>query len=409
MSRALRIYVVEDNPMQADIARALLEKAGHHVTVHTSSVEALKDIPCARPDCVLLDIMMPEMDGYELCRRLRAAPELAGTKLVIVTTKGFPFERKRSMEMGADAYFVKPLHPSTFATEVERLVAGTLTLTFWGVRGTLPVCRADSMRYGGNTLCVSLAFPDGRLFVFDAGTGIKSLSDSLVASKRSRIEATILISHPHWDHINALPFFVPFYVPGNHFEIGGPSHGDVTMRQLIAAQMDGVYFPITVREFGAHVEYRDLGEGSFDLAGVPLRTLLLSHPGNCLGYRLEVGGRSVCFVTDNEIFPPGSPLHSEEYLDRLTAFTRDADHVVIDCTYTDEEYPKKTTWGHSSATTVADLAVAASVKTLYIVHHDPDQTDAIIDAKLARCRQRIADRRGTTTVLAPSDGAAFDI
>jgi L-ascorbate metabolism protein UlaG (beta-lactamase superfamily) len=60
-------------------------------------------------------------------------------------------------------------------------------------------------------------------------------------------------------------------------------------------------------------------------------------------------------------------------------------------------------------TPVADLAAAARVKSLYIVHHDPDQTDAIIDAKLARCRERLAERGASTTVLAPADGAVFEL
>lgn len=409
MGRSLRIYIVDDSAMQADIAKALLEKAGHAVTVNCSSVEALREIPATRPDCVLIDIMMPQLDGYELCRRLRGHPDLAATKLVMVTTKAFPFERKRSAEMGADACFVKPLHPVTFAPELERLVAGAVTLTFSGVRGTLPVCRPDSLRYGGNTLCVSLTFADGRLVVFDAGTGIKALSDALMAARRSRIEGTIFISHPHWDHINALPFFVPFYVAGNHFEICGPSHGDVTMRQLIAAQMDGVYFPVTVREFAASLDYRDLGEGTCEVGRLVVRTMLLSHPGNCLGYRLDVGGRAVCYVTDNELFPPGSPYHSEDYVARLADFVRDADHLITDCTYLDEEYPRKTTWGHSSVTPVADLAAEAGVKTLYLVHHDPDHTDAVIDLKLAACRARLAARGASTITVAPADGGAYEV
>ncbi len=409
MTRPLRIYIVDDSAVQADIAKALLEKAGHAVTVNRSSVDALREIPGARPDCVLIDIMMPGLDGYELCRRLRERPDLAATKLVMVTTKAFPFERKRSAEMGAAGCFVKPLHPVTFPSELERLVAGAVTMTFAGVRGTLPVCRPDSLRYGGNTLCVSLTFADGRLVVFDAGTGIKALSDALMASRRSRIDGTIFISHPHWDHINALPFFVPFYVAGNRFEICGPAHGDVTMRQLIAAQMDGVYFPITVREFAATLEYRDLGEGAYDIGGLPVKTMLLSHPGNCLGYRVDVGGRAVCFVTDNELFPPGSPYHSDDYVSRLTDFVRGADHLITDCTYLDDEYPRKTTWGHSSVTPVADLAAAADVKSLYLVHHDPDHTDATIDAKLAACRERLAARGSSAIAVAPADGAAFEV
>jgi phosphoribosyl 1,2-cyclic phosphodiesterase/CheY-like chemotaxis protein len=409
MERALRVYIVEDNALQADIAKALLEKSGHIVTVNGSSEAALHDIPCVRPDCVVIDIMLPGIDGYELCRQLRARDDLAGTKLVMMSTKAFPFDRKRAAELGADGYFVKPLHPTTFVPQLERLVAGTLTMTFWGVRGTLPVCRADSHRYGGNTLCVSLTFPDDRLVIFDAGTGIKALSDALMAAGRTRIRGTIFISHPHWDHINTLPFFAPFYTAGNHFEICGPSHGGVTMRDLIAAQMDGVYFPITTREFAASLHYRDLGEGRFDVGGLQLRTLLLNHPGNCLGYRIQLGDRAICYVTDNELYPPGSEFYSEEYVERLVDFVRDADHLVTDCTYLDEEYARKAMFGHSAVSRVADLAARARVKSLYLVHHDPDHTDATIDTKLARCQERLAAQGAPTRALAPADGTAFEI
>ena len=105
----LRIYVVDDSRTQAEITRALLEKAGHDVIISTASQEALAQIPAVKPDCVLFDLKMPGLDGYELCRRLRGMPELAGTRLVVVSSKAYPFERKRAFEMGADAYFVKPL------------------------------------------------------------------------------------------------------------------------------------------------------------------------------------------------------------------------------------------------------------------------------------------------------------
>jgi phosphoribosyl 1,2-cyclic phosphodiesterase len=336
-------------------------------------------------------------------------PELAGIKLVMMSTKTYPFERKRAVEMGAHGYFVKPLHPAAFVQELERLVADTLTMTFWGVRGTLPVSRKDSIRYGGNTSCVSVAFPDGRLFVFDAGTGIKALSDALVAAKRPRIEGEILISHPHWDHINALPFFVPFYVQGHRFEICGPSHGNVTMRDLISAQMDGVYFPITVREFAASVTYRDLSEGDFEIGGIPVKTMLLTHPGNCLGYRLTCGKRSICYVTDNEMYVPGSECYSEEYAERLAEFARDADVLITDCTYTDEEYPRKAGWGHSSVSQVADLSARARVRNLYLFHHDPDHTDAVIDAKVGQVRERLTALGAATTVTAPTERAELEI
>jgi phosphoribosyl 1,2-cyclic phosphodiesterase len=407
--KRLNVYIVDDSRTQSEVARALLEKEGHAVLVNHSSEDALRDIPDRRPDCVLLDIMMPELDGYDLCRRLRAIAHLAATKLVVMSAKAYPFDRKRAFDLGANAYFVKPLHPASFVPELERVVADTLVMTFWGVRGTLPVSRRDSVRYGGNTSCVSLSFPDGRLLVFDAGTGIKALGDALTAAGRSRLDAQILISHPHWDHINALPFFAPFYAQGHQIEVGGPGHGDATLRDLVSFQMDGAYFPITTREFAASVRYRDLGVGSFDLGGLRVTTTLLRHPGTCLGYRLDYGTRSICYVTDNELYPPDHKLYSEEYLERLVDFTRDAGVLVTDCTYTDAEYRTKAGWGHSAVSQVADLAWRARVRELYLFHHDPDQSDTVIDAKLAQARDLLRARGATTDVRAPLEYAAFEV
>jgi phosphoribosyl 1,2-cyclic phosphodiesterase len=403
MGRRLRVYVVDDSRTQAEIARGLLEREGHEVAVSVSSVEALRDVPALRPDCVLIDIMMPELDGHELCRRLRALPELAGTKLVMMSAKAYPFERRRALEMGADGFFVKPLEPTRFVRELERLVADTLTVSFWGVRGTLPISRRDSIRYGGNTSCVSVSFPDGRLFVFDAGTGLKALSDSLLAAKRTRIDGTILVTHTHWDHIHALPFFAPFYAVGHHFEIYGPAHGDRSLEVLLSAQMESVYFPITTREFAASVSYHDLTEGAFEIGRERVRTVLLSHPGSCLGYRLDHGGRSICYVTDNELHPPGSEFHSPEYVERLADFVRDADLLITDTCYTDEEYPKRVNYGHSSVSQVVDLACRARAKRLCLFHHDPDQSDAAVDAKLARARQLLTARGAGTVASAPEE------
>jgi phosphoribosyl 1,2-cyclic phosphodiesterase/CheY-like chemotaxis protein len=409
MPRRLTVCVVDDSPVQGEIARALLEKAGHTVVTYRSSADALREAPAKPPDCILTDLMMPEIDGYELCRRLRAMRQLAATKIVMMSTKAFPFERKRAHDLGANGYFLKPLNPASFVHELERVVTDAMTLSFWGVRGTLPVSRKDSMRYGGNTTCVSLTFADGRLVVFDAGTGIKALSDALLAAKRSRIEGTILISHPHWDHINALPFFVPFYVQGNQFEICGPAHGDVGMADLISAQMDGVYFPVTVREFSANITYRDLAEGEFEAHGLRFRTMLLSHPGNCLGYRLDHAGRSLCFVTENEMYDRDSAYYCADYAEQLAAFTRDADVLITDCTYTDEDYPRKQTWGHSSVSQVVDLATRARPKRLYLIHHDPDQNDDAIDRKLARARELLAKADVPTEVVAPTELATEEL
>jgi CheY-like chemotaxis protein len=404
----IRIMVVDDNLAMATTAKVLLENAGFDVTICDSPIRALEEIPNQRPDCVLLDIMMPEMDGLDVCRRLRERKELANLKIVMFTAKSFKYDRSRAAELGANGYIVKPIDPETFADQVKRLIIDEIEVKFWGVRGTLPRPGHDSLRYGGNTSCVTLSFENEPLFVLDAGSGIKNLSNALMAKPEKRTQGKILISHPHWDHINALPFFAPFYVPGNDFEIIGADQSGVSVRDFVSAQMDGVYFPITTREFGARVEYRDLGEGTHKIAGLDVETLLLSHPGNCLGYRINHEGRSICYITDNELFLPDSPYFSQEYEDRLSKFVEGTDALITDTTYTDEDYPRFVGFGHSCVSQVAALAARAQVKTLYLFHHDPDQSDDDIDRKLASTREALMKNGGdSVNCVAPAEGDAI--
>lgn len=283
-------------------------------------------------------------------------------------------------------------------------------VTFWGVRGTLPVTGRGSLRYGGNTSCISVEFADGGLFIFDAGSGIKSFSDALKRAGRKHIKARIFISHPHIDHIQALPFFTPLFVQGNVFDVLGPAQQDKGMRELIAGQMDGVYFPVTLNEFAASVTYTNLEQGDYEFDGVRMRTLRLNHPGHCLGYRLECGGAVFCYVTDNELYPPDSPDYDEAYRQRLADFVRGADYLVTDTTYMDDEYADgKQHWGHSSVSEVVALAHRADIKTLCIFHHDPDQDDDAIDRKLAFARAQMAQLGSSTRVIAPAAGDQLDL
>ena len=289
--KSMLFYVVDDDPTMIKIMAGLIAQAGHTVKSNTSSLSALAEILVQKPDVVIVDLMMPDLDGTDLCSMLRAKPSTSGMKIVVVSAKTYEFDRKRALGAGADGFIQKPITAENFMPRVLRILEDKLDMTFWGVRGTLPVSGGRSLRYGGNTSCVTLEFPNHQLFVFDAGSGIKNLSDHLLKQKRSRIEAKIFISHPHWDHINALPFFVPLYLPGNDFEILGARHGDTTMRLIMSAQMDGVYFPITFQEFGARVYFHDLDEEELSFGRVKVKSMLLSHPGRCLGYRVNYNGR----------------------------------------------------------------------------------------------------------------------
>lgn len=396
--------VVDDDPTFVAFVTKVLESQGHAVKGYANAGDALAEAPALAPDGLIIDIMLPGMDGLSLISRLRKEAQLATTRFIVCSAKSYESDRRRAKNAGADAYIQKPVTADGLLDGLEKVFSDAIEITFWGVRGTLPTSGPDCLKYGGDTSCVSLDFSNGQSFIFDAGTGIKELGDQLMAG-RQRLSGKIFISHPHWDHINALPFFAPLFVPGNDYEVLGANHGDISMRQLISAQMDGLYFPITPKEFGADVYYRNLAEETLEINGIQVQTMLLSHPGNCLGYRVSFRGRTVCYVTDNELFLPSSKDYNAHYVDRLIRFVSGADVLITDSTYTDQEYKSKVGWGHSCLSQVVDLAHRGEVKHLYLFHHDPNQKDADIDAKLETAQEMLADLGSETVCHAPAQGS----
>jgi CheY-like chemotaxis protein/phosphoribosyl 1,2-cyclic phosphodiesterase len=400
----MKFFVVDDDPDSLALVTRLLTNAGHEVVVRASSAGALRDIPDARPDYVITDLMMPGMDGFELTRELRRRPELAQMKILVLSAKTYDFDRRRAKEMGADGYITKPINRETFLQTIAELVTDRVAVHYWGVHGTLPTPGPLYNRYGGNTPCVSIEVGGEPLYIFDCGTGIKKLSDRIMRHPGDRFSCRIFISHTHWDHINTVPFFAPLYVRGNQIEIFGPYQGDLTIERAISAQMESVYFPVTIREFGARLVFRDLREEALEFGPVRVDTMLLRHPGYCLGYKLTCHGRVTCYITDNELYLPGDSRHDTRYVERLADFVRGADVLITDTTYRDHEYPSKIDWGHSCVSMVADLAARAEVKRLHLFHHDPDQTDADIDAKLEETRSELARLGSKVVCEAPAEG-----
>jgi phosphoribosyl 1,2-cyclic phosphodiesterase/CheY-like chemotaxis protein len=399
----MKFLIVDDDPIILKLLRAVLEEGGHSVKSYDSSLLALREIPVDRPDVVISDVIMPEMDGFELCRAIRSRPELAAIKIIMCSSKSYDFDRRRAKELGADGYIVKPIQRDSLLRLIAEILSEKVTVSYWGVHGTLPVPGPRTLRYGGNTPCVSVEISGEPLYVFDCGTGIKQLSDHLAATKVQRLSARIFITHTHWDHINTIPFFGPMYVRGNQIEMYGPYQGDLTIERAIAAQMEGVYFPVTIREFGARLVFRDLREETLTFGSVRIDTILLKHPGYCLGYRLTCHGRSLCYITDNELYLRTDPRYDLGHVERLADFVRGADLLIADTTFRDHEYPAKVDWGHSCVSEVADLAARAKVKRLHLFHHDPDQSDDDIDLKLKETREALVRLGSNVECSAPAE------
>lgn len=258
-----------------------------------------------------------------------------------------------------------------------------LELEFWGVRGSIACPSPTHVGFGGNTSCIEVRAGDERV-ILDAGTGLRGLGNRyLDADVR---EASLLLTHTHWDHINGFPFFKPAYATGRRFHIKAGHLARGGVREVLAGQMTGPTFPVPLEAMRAELEFEDFTAGdSFKLGtAIQVRTAPLNHPNGATGYRIEHGGKAFCYVTDTE-HVVGKPDQN------VLGLIEGADLVVYDSTYTDEEFQKHIGWGHSTWQEAVRLCRAADVGRLAIFHHDPDHDDAFMEG-VERQAQALWDR-----------------
>jgi len=260
------------------------------------------------------------------------------------------------------------------AVSAGKIAGGDFLVRFWGVRGSIAAPGPATARYGGNTSSIEVRC-GARLILLDGGTGMRYLGNRLLAE--APLDADIFVTHTHFDHVCGLPFFKPFFQPQNGFRLwAGHLGAGMTFQRLLREFMAAPLFPVPPEIFKAKLEYRDFkgGDTLAPAPGIVVRTAALNHPDGATGYRIEYGGKSLCYVTDTE--------HVPGIADRaVLALIAGADIMIYDCMYTDEEYAKSYVgWGHSTWQEAVRLCKSAGVKKLVVFHHDPDHDDDRLDA-----------------------------
>lgn len=277
-----------------------------------------------------------------------------------------------------------------------------MNIRFWGVRGSLPAPGPDTVRYGGNTSCVSIDLNERDVLIVDAGSGVRALGQTLVQQGKRVI---FLLSHIHWDHIQGFPFFTPIYVPGQDITILNNRSPDWIAR--LFAQMDGSYFPVKFEHLAARINIVfETAETFFTAFGLKVTSIETNHPGGCLGYRFERDGCVFVYISDNELDPPGEPATSfHDFVD----FCRGADLLLHDAQYVEADMPQKRGWGHSRVRQVCDLAAAAGVKRLALFHHDPARSDEALAAVEADAQAYLAEMHPEGLCFAAYEGYALEL
>ena len=287
----------------------------------------------------------------------------------------------------------------------------SVSLTFWGTRGTIPTPGPQTARYGGNTACVEVTDGSGNLVILDAGTGIRGLGKKLASRNGTKgVRADLILSHAHWDHIQGLPYFAPLFMTGNVLKVWGPRQGDVEMETILRQMMRPAVFPVPLDALAAKIEVEHVTpEEHITTPGFTIRAMRVRHPAVTMGYRLErKNGPSIVYVTDDELGRAGDYDVGPQWRQRFVDFIGGCDLLIHDSMYTPDELRGHQGWGHSSYVEAVELAAEAGAKQLALFHHEPEHADGQLDGILQDAGNE-AGRRSRVKVIAAREGETINL
>lgn len=236
-----------------------------------------------------------------------------------------------------------------------------MKITILGVRGSIPTDGKEFSEFGGGTSCV-LAETDSQAVFLDAGSGL------LHAPDIGDLPVSLLITHSHLDHIVGIPLS-PLFLSGKKVDLYLRTRDGLSAHEQISKLMNPPLWPVGTEAYPSEIVFHD-PEFPFALGDIKVSGMEANHPGGSTIYRLEHNGRSLVYATDHE--------HNEEKQKELAEFAKDADLLLYDAQYTEEEYPKMKGYGHSTVAEGMRVFRESGAKRIMFVHHDPRHTDEML-------------------------------
>ena len=233
-----------------------------------------------------------------------------------------------------------------------------------GARGSLPVSGRDYLYYGGSTACVLLCLA-GETILLDAGTGIRNLPEDVL--RLSRI--SLLLSHCHADHIIGLPMCPYLAQSGGRLDIYAVRRDGLDCGDQVTRLFSPPLWPVTPEQMPAETAYHII-QDVFEIGDVRIDVMEGCHPGGVSLFRLTGNGKRVVYMSDTVI--------NKETLPGLAAFAKGCDLLLCDGQYSEEEFQKRSHFGHSSWEAAAELGRFCHAKKLLVIHHDPAHTDDLL-------------------------------
>jgi CheY-like chemotaxis protein len=416
---AAQIIVVDDDPIVGGLTLELLQDAGFAVQWVSDSLKATDIIKAQKPNLVILDILMPGLDGLTLLHRLKSDPETAHLKAIIVSGKSFEPDRQRAMQYGAELFIEKPYDVEQFAKKVTQILSGQgvtpssqtraaapplderaeVKASVWGFRSKAGARSPASSKFGQSTPCVSVETP-ANLFVFDAGTGLALLGDDLARGKR-HTDAWLFLTGFAPDRIQGLPLFAGLRDPAFTLHISGASDPDKPLEDQLRIALGPAFVAEPPK---ATLELYELLEQTYEiLPGVRMTAFYANHPGTTLGFVLQTEGRKIVYAPASEIYGEfGTAL--QDYDEKLGGLVRGADILFHDGRYTEEDYKAHRNTGHSSFMAAVEFAGRNKVAQLVLMHQDESYSDDALEKMVLDAEERVKAKGYATKVLMAREG-----
>jgi phosphoribosyl 1,2-cyclic phosphodiesterase len=275
----------------------------------------------------------------------------------------------------------------------------------WGCRGSLASPGPETVRYGGNTSCVEVRLDGGELIILDAGTGIRPLGNSILDELPRTIH--LFLTHLHLDHLEGLGFFGPLWRPDIDLHIWGPPSPLRSLERRIARYLSPPLFPVHLSDIPSQPTFHDVPDDDWKIGGAQISARPVSHRGPTVGYRIQENGQAIAYIPDHEPALGVDLRAVEPEWISGHGVAHGVDALLHDAQYTEEEYPQRIGWGHSSTTHVVTFAEVCEVRQLVMFHHDPMHSDDQLEVILEHAR-RMWNGGGEGPVLA-YEGMELDL
>ena len=216
-----------------------------------------------------------------------------------------------------------------------------------------------------------------------------------------------MLTHLHLDHLEGLRFFAPLFDERATVDVWGPRSPVQSLRERIRRAFSPPLFPIDLHEIPARVAFHDVPKEPWTLEGATLTSALVMHPGPTVGFRIEADGASVAYIPDHEPALTGNfAARSRDWISGAS-LSGDADLLLHDAQFFEDEYAVRIGWGHSSVDSAVAYANAVGARRLVLFHHDPSHEDRLLE-QLEVEAASLTDERSEPPVLA-REGMVLDL